>query len=399
MKIIERKSYLKSLQNVRLTPDIKVVTGVRRAGKSELIRTYMGWLKKHDKKANIIFVDFTLLSAEPLQEYHALHDYIEQNYRSNKNNYVFIDEVQFCKKFELAINSLHASGKYDIYITGSNAFLLGSDLATLFTGRVMTLKVFPFSFAEYRTYFGEQEIQSQFDQYVQDGGFSGAYVYSTQSEKTNYIREVFQTIVERDIIQRYKLSDAFLLNKIAEYLMGNVSNTTSARSVTSVLQTEQMNTNHVTVRNYMDYLCRTFLFYQVKRYDIQGKEYLRMMDKFYLVDSGIRYAILGTRNMDYGRVYENIVALELLRRGYTIYVGKLYQKEVDFVAMRGSEKIYIQVSDNISSPETFEREYTPLLQIKDVYPKFIIARTRVPQYDYQGIQIIDLAEWLTNNIE
>ena len=234
---------------------------------------------------------------------------------------------------------------------------------------------------------------------MQDGGFSGAYVYSTQSEKTNYIREVFQTIVERDIIQRYKLSDAFLLNKIAEYLMGNVSNTTSARSVTGVLQTEQMNTNHVTVRNYMDYLCRTFLFYQVKRYDIQGKEYLRMMDKFYLVDSGIRYAILGTRNMDYGRVYENIVALELLRRGYTIYVGKLYQKEVDFVAMRGSEKIYIQVSDNISSPETFEREYTPLLQIKDVYPKFIIARTRVPQYDYQGIQIIDLAEWLTNNIE
>ena len=181
--------------------------------------------------------------------------------------------------------------------------------------------------------------------------------------------------------------------------MGNVSNTTSARSVTGVLQTEQMNTNHVTVRNYMDYLCRTFLFYQVKRYDIQGKEYLRMMDKFYLVDSGIRYAILGTRNMDYGRVYENIVALELLRRGYTIYVGKLYQKEVDFVAMRGSEKIYIQVSDNISSPETFEREYTPLLQIKDVYPKFIIARTRVPKYDYQGIQIIDLAEWLTNNIE
>ena len=379
---------------MRLTPDIKVVTGVRRAGKSELIRTYMVWLKKNDKKANIIFVDFTLLSAEPLQEYHALHDHIEQHYLKGKNNYVFIDEVQLCKQFELAINSLHAMEKYDIYITGSNAFLLNSDLATLFTGRVMTIQVFPFSFAEYRTYFGEQEIQSQFDQYVLDGGLAGSYVYTTPQEKTTYVQEVFKTILERDIVQRYKLSDVFLLNKIAEYLMDNISNTTSARSVAGILQSEQMKTNHVTVGNYIDYLYRTFLFYQVKRYDIHGKEYLRMIDKYYLVDSGFRYAILGTRNMDYGRIYENLVALELLRRGYEIYVGKLYQKEIDFVAMRGSEKIYIQVSDNISSRETFEREYAPLLQIKDVYPKFIIARTRHPQYDYQGIQIIDLPEWL-----
>lgn len=395
MKIIERKNYLEKLKNMRLTPDIKVVTGVRRAGKSELIHTYMAWLKKHDRKANIIFVDFTLLSAEPLQEYHALHDHIEQHFLAGKNNYVFIDEVQLCKRFELAINSLHAMEKYDIYLTGSNAFLLSSDLATLFTGRVMTIQVFPFSFAEYRTYFGEQDLQSQLDQYVLDGGLAGSYLYSTANEKTNYIREVFKTIIERDIVQRYNLSDAFLLNKIAEYLMDNVSNTTSARSVAGVLQSEQMKTNHVTVRNYIDYLYRTFLFYQVKRYDIHGKEYLRMIDKYYLVDSGFRYAVLGTRNMDYGRIYENLVAIELLRRGYEIYVGKLYQKEVDFVAMRGSEKFYIQVSDDISSPDTFKREYEPLLQIKDAYPRFIIARTKHPQYDYQGIQIIDLADWLS----
>lgn len=395
MKIIERKNYLESLQNLRLTPDIKVVTGVRRAGKSELIRSYIEWLKKNDKKANIIFVDFTLLSAEPLQEYHALHDYIEQHYIKGKNNYVFIDEVQLCKNFEKAINSLHAMEKYDIYLTGSNAFLLSSDLATLFTGRVMTIHVFPFSFVEYREYFGEQELQNQFDQYVIDGGLAGSYVYTTVAEKTNYIREVFKTIMERDIVQRYKLSDTFLLNKIAQYLMDNVSNTTSARSVAGILLAEQLKTNHVTVGNYIDYLYRTFLFYQVKRFDIHGKEYLRMIDKYYLVDSGFRYAILGTRNMDYGRIYENLVAIELLRRGYEIYVGKLYQKEVDFVAMRGSEKIYIQVSDDISSPDTFEREYKPLLQIKDAYPRFIIARTKHPQYDYQGIQIVDLAEWLS----
>lgn len=240
-------------------------------------------------------------------------------------------------------------------------------------------------------------MQSQLDQYVLDGGLAGAYVYTTANEKTNYIREVFQSIIERDIVQRYKLSDAFLLNKIAEYLMDNVSNMTSARSVAAILQSEQMKTNHVTVGNYIDYLYRTFLFYQVKRYDIHGKGYLRMIDKYYLVDSGFRYAILGTRNMDYGRIYENLVAIELLRRGYEIYVGKLYQKEVDFVAMRGSEKIYIQVSDDISSPDTFEREYGPLLQIKDAYPRYIIARTKHPQYDYQGIQIVDLATWLVEN--
>ena len=394
MKIIERTDYLESLQNVRLTPDIKVITGIRRAGKSELIRTYMEWLRKNDKKANIIFIDFTSLASEPLQEYHALHNYIEEQYKAKKNNYVFIDEVQMCAKFELAINSLHAMQKYDIYITGSNAFLLGSDLATLFTGRVMRTMVYPFSFAEYRTYFGPQEIQSQLDHYIQDGGLAGSYVYSTQAEKVRYVQEVFHTIIERDIIQRYKLSDVYLLNKIAEYLMDNIGNTTSYRSVSGFLQSEQIKTNHVTVGNYMDFLCRTFLFNQVKRYDVRGKGYLRMIDKYYLVDSGFRYALLGTRNMDYGRIYENLVALELLRRGYDIYVGKLYQKEIDFVAMRGNEKIYIQVSDNISSKETFEREYSPLLQIKDVYPKFIIARTRVPKYDYQGIQINDLAEWL-----
>ena len=394
MKIIERTDYLESLQNVRLTPDIKVITGIRRAGKSELIRTYMEWLRKNDKKANIIFIDFTSLASEPLQEYHALHNYIEEQYKAKKNNYVFIDEVQMCAKFELAINSLHAMQKYDIYITGSNAFLLGSDLATLFTGRVMRTMVYPFSFAEYRTYFGPQEIQSQLDQYIQDGGLAGSYVYATQAEKVRYVQEVYHTIIERDIIQRYKLSDVYLLNKIAEYLMDNIGNTTSYRSVSGFLQSEQIKTNHVTVGNYMDFLCRTFLFNQVKRYDVRGKGYLRMIDKYYLVDSGFRYALLGTRNMDYGRIYENLVALELLRRGYDIYVGKLYQKEIDFVAMRGNEKIYIQVSDNISSKETFEREYSPLLQIKDVYPKFIIARTRVPKYDYQGIQIIDLAEWL-----
>lgn len=242
-------------------------------------------------------------------------------------------------------------------------------------------------------------LNNNWEQYIQDGGLAGSYVYATQAEKVRYVQEIFHTIIERDIIQRYKLSDVYLLNKIAEYLMDNVGNTTSYRGVSGYLQAEQIKANHVTVGNYMDYLCRTFLFNQVKRYDVKGKGYLRMIDKYYLVDSGFRYAILGTRNMDYGRIYENLVALELLRRGYEIYVGKLYRKEVDFVAMRGSEKFYIQVSDDISSPDTFKREYEPLLQIKDAYPKVIIARTKHPRYDYQGIQIIDLATWLVEKVD
>ena len=395
MKTIVRKNYLNRIIELKDTPDIKIITGIRRSGKSNLMQSYIEYLKTNYDNINIIFIDFMDLEFEEIKEYHALHSYVEQHYVAGKMNYLFVDEVQMCPKFELAINSLYSKGKYDIYVTGSNAFLLSADLATLFTGRYIEIHVFPFSFQEYCEYYSDVSDKDKlFDEYSFKGGLAGSYLYQNDRDRVTYIKEVYETIVTRDLVQKYALPDTTVLQRLSEFLMDNISNLTSPNKVSQLLTVNNVSTSHVTVRKYIKYLCNAFVFYDIKRYDIRGKKYLESSEKFYLCDTGIRYAILGSRNMDYGRVYENMVCIELLRRGYDVYVGKLYQKEIDFVAQRGSEKIYIQVSDNISAQETFEREYSPLLQIRDAYPKMIIARTRHPKYSYEGIVIYDIAEWL-----
>ena len=395
MKTIVRKNYLNRIIELKDTPDIKIITGIRRSGKSKLMQAYIEYLKTNGDDINIIFIDFMDLKFEEIKEYHALHSYVEQHYVAGKMNYLFVDEVQMCPKFELAINSLYSKGKYDIYVTGSNAFLLSADLATLFTGRYIEIHVFPFSFQEYCEYYSDVSDKDKlFDEYSFKGGLAGSYPYPNDRDRVTYIKEVYETIVTRDLVQKYALPDTTVLQRLSEFLMDNISNLTSPNKVSQLLIANNVSTTHVTVRKYIKYLCNAFVFYDIKRYDIRGKRYLESSEKFYLCDTGIRYAILGSRNMDYGRVYENMVCIELLRRGYDVYVGKLYQKEIDFVAQRGSEKIYIQVSDNISAQETFEREYSPLLQIRDAYPKMIIARTRHPKYSYEGIVIYDIAEWL-----
>ena len=395
MKTIVRKNYLNRIIELKDTPDIKIITGIRRSGKSKLMQAYIEYLKTNYDNINIIFIDFMDLKFEEIKEYHALHSYVEQHYVAGKMNYLFVDEVQMCPKFELVINSLYSKGKYDIYVTGSNAFLLSADLATLFTGRYIEIHVFPFSFQEYCEYYSDVSDKDKlFDEYSFKGGLAGSYLYPNDRDRVTYIKEVYETIVTRDLVQKYALPDTTVLQRLSEFLMDNISNLTSPNKVSQLLTANNVATSHVTVRKYIKYLCNAFVFYDIKRYDIRGKKYLESSEKFYLCDTGIRYAILGSRNMDYGRVYENMVCIELLRRGYDVYVGKLYQKEIDFVAQRGSEKIYIQVSDNISAQETFEREYFPLLQIRDAYPKMIIARTRHPKYSYEGIVIYDIAEWL-----
>ena len=394
MKLVERPRYLESLKRLVGTPDIKVITGVRRAGKSKLLEALRDYLLSEVSNANVIHVDLSLLEFEELTEYHALNAYVTSRRVEAARNFVLIDEVQMCEGFERTINSLHASVDYDIYITGSNAFLLSSDLATLFTGRTVSVEVFPFSFEEYRSYFGDERVDDAIERYLRMGGMSGSYVYTDERDRHGYLSDVYDTLILRDIVQRHNVRNASLLGRLSVYMMDNVSSITSSRGTANALTSAGTKTNDRTIASYLGYLTEAFAFYRVRRYDIRGKRYLSSGDKYYLADHAFRYAKLGTRNIDFGHMLENVVAIELLRRGYEAYAGVLYKKEIDFVAIRGSEKLYVQVSDDISSPSTFEREYSPLLSIRDAHPKMILARTRHETYTYEGIEVHDLARWL-----
>ena len=398
MKYIDREQ-LSSLKSVLGTPDIKIITGVRRSGKSTLLNLFEEYIATTIRDAAIIHIDFTKLEFESLREYHALNQYIEARYQPGKSNFLLIDEVQMCPNFEYVINSLHSTHQYDIYITGSNAFLLGSDLATLFTGRTYPIEVYPFSFKEYLSYYGQSQADdftryTMLDSYLTDGGFAGSYIYNDTFEKYRYLESVYDTMIIRDIKDKYSLTSDTTLSCVGDFLMDNISRLTNANNIANVLTSAGTNANNKTISNYLDYFCRAFAFHKVKRYDIEGKNYLRSQDKYYLCDHSLKFAKLGTKNVNYGSIYENIVAMELIRRGYEIYVGTMRNAEVDFVATRRDEKFYIQVSYDISTEDTFTREVAPLLNIRDAYPKFVIARTRQPEFTHQGIRVLDLADFL-----
>ena len=387
------------LISVSGTQDIKVITGVRRSGKSVLLDLFADYITNHVENYNIIFIKLNNLDYEDLLEYHALNDYIENHYMDGKHNFLFIDEVQMCKDFERTINSLHDSGKYDIYITGSNAFLLSSDLATLFTGRVYQIKIFPFSYREYSEYFAKLGRSVNINDYIMEGGLAGSYPYEELRQKYNYIANTYDTLILRDIQKKYNIKNISLLESVSNFMLNNISKKTSIRSVADTLSTNTKENHHSTVGNYIDYLCNAFAFYKIPRYDINGKQYLASQDKYYLSDHCFRFAKLGTKTQDYGRVLENIVAIELMRRGYEIYVGVLRDSEVDFVAKKRDEKFFVQVSYDITKQETFEREIAPFMSIKDASPKILIADTRHPEYIHDGIHVIDIAEWLSGKIE
>ena len=284
MKLIERTFYLDKLKDVMGTPDIKVITGVRRSGKSKLLEAFMEYVRKTDAGANIIHINYSLSECELLMEYHKLNEYVENAYQAGKTNYIFIDEVQMCDGFEKAVNNFHATEKYDIYITGSNAFLLSSDLATLFTGRTFEIEVYPFSFSEFMQYFELSDRYAAFNRYLTEGGMAGSFLYKTPEAKYDYISDVFSTLIVRDIQKKYKIRNMPLMDRLCDFLIDNVSNLTSTRSVAAAFTKEQFTTNDRTISAYIKYLCNAFAFYKVRRYDIQGKRYLASNDKYYLSD-------------------------------------------------------------------------------------------------------------------
>lgn len=396
MKLIERKTYLQKMINSMQVPDIKVITGIRRCGKSKLLDAFDNYLKLM-KSTNIIRINLELRQFKSLLNPDNLYDYIENRYDENKENYLLIDEIQLCNGFEEIINSLHAEEKFNIYITGSNAFLLSSDLATLFGGRVFEIKIYPFSFKEYVEYYNPKDFDKAFNNYVIDGGMPGTYLYNNKNDQLDYLKGIFETTIIKDIVTKYKVENDQLLKMIGNFLMDNLGSKTSIRNIANKLTTSTYKTNDKTVGTYLDYICKSFLFYPLTRFDIKGKKYLESDKKYALVDTSFRYASIGTKDTDYGHLYENIVAIEFLRRGYEVYVGAMRDKEIDFVVLKNGYKTYIQVSDDISKEETFKREVNPLLSIKDAYPKILIARIKHPQFFHDGIRIIDIAEFLLDS--
>ena len=397
MKLIKRPFYLENLLNVKDVPDIKIITGVRRSGKSKLLDAFYDYLINDKQKKNVIRIKLNLKKFESLLDPDKLYEYVDNEYVDGVANYLIIDEIQQCVGFERIINSLYEEERFDIYLSGSNAFMLSSDLATLFGGRYFDLKMFPFSFKEFNIYYNNVNPIDSFDEYVTRGGMAGSYLYKNQNDAYEYINGIYKKTISKDIVKRFKVENEPLLTMIADFLMDNVGNKTSIRNIANSLTSNSYKVNDKTVGSYVDYLCKSFLFYPFTRYDIKGNKYLESDKKYYLVDLSFRFANIGTKNMDYGRLYENLVAIELLRRGYEVYVGVLYEKEIDFVAIKNGYKYYIQVSDDISRPETFEREVKPLLSIKDAYPKILIARTKHQKSQYEGVRIIDIGEWLNNS--
>ena len=395
MKLIERTDYLSELKSLVGTPDIKIITGVRRAGKSKLMDAFASALEGDKEKKNVVRVNLRLKKFESLLDGDNLYRYVNSRIVPGVDNFLIIDEIQDSSNFERIINSLYDEGVYEIYLTGSNAFLLSSDLATLFGGRTFDVHVFPFSFKEYLSYFPSTDLQTSFEAYFRKGGLSGSYLYSNDLAAKRYLEGVVRTTIVKDVVQKFRIENEPLLNLIIDFLADNVGSKTSIRNIANTLTSNRFETNNKTVGSYVDYLCRSYLFYPCVRYDLKGKRYLESDKKYYLSDLGFRFALLGSKWMDYGHLYENLVFLELKRRGYEVYVGILYDKEIDFVAMKEGEKLYVQVSDDITNQETFQREVRPLLSIRDAYPKMLLARTKHPEEQCEGIRVVDIAGWLS----
>ncbi len=404
--MINRPIYLNKLLSFKDKEQIKVITGIRRCGKSKLLDMFIEHLKLNGVKTeNIIKYDFESLKYKDMTYQKLYEEVIEKSKNAAGKIYLFFDEIQKVEQWELAINSFRVDLDADIYITGSNAYLLSSQLATYLSGRYVEIKVLPLSFKEFlefNTFAENVTISQKFALYLRYGGMPMLADFNFNEEAINQVLDgIYSSVIVKDVINQADVRDIDLLEKIVRFLADNIGNTTSTNNIKNLLLSEKRidkKTNVSTVDNYINLLKNAFIFYNVSRFDIKGKDYLKTQSKYYIVDIGLRNYLLGFRNIDRGHILENIVFLELLRRGYQISIGSIGDKEVDFIASKSAEKIYIQVTETLLNENTKKRELAPLLAIKDNYPKIILTTDELfSNSDENGIKIINIIDWLLSN--
>ena len=391
--MIERKEYLKRLIAFRDKEVVKVVTGMRRCGKSVLLSQYAAWLSSVGvPEDHILMINFERLENEPLKDYRKLYDYILSRAPQSGTLYVMIDEVQEVPAFEKAVDSLLARGGVDIYLTGSNSKMLSTELSTLLSGRYVEIAMLPFSFREYLEMKGGDR-DAAFAEYYRYGGMPYVAALDDPDMKRAYLEGVYHTVLIKDLIERKKIGDVELFKDVLRFLLESIGNRVSAQKIANTAVSFGRKTNHITVGNYIEMILESYIMYKVYRYDVRGKARLQTLEKYYAVDMGFRYLLLGEGQPDFGAVLENIVYLELLRRDYRVYVGKVDEKEIDFIATKGEKKEYIQVAATVLDENTAAREWAPLAAIKDHYKKYVLTLDRLPMQK-DGIACVNLIDWL-----
>ena len=398
MKRIERQAYLQKLIAFKDKKLIKVITGIRRCGKSTIMEIYRDWLMARGVgQDQIVYLNFEDYDFFELRDPGKLYAYIKPLIQQDKMTYIFFDEIQHVKDFPDIINSLNLKPTADLYVTGSNAYMLSSEIATLLSGRYVEIAMLPLSFKEYVEGIGGTDNLSQaYMEYVSKSSFPYTLELGTANEVSDYLNAVYNTIVVKDIMSRNKLSDVMMLESVIRFTADNIGNILSTKRIADLMTADGRKIDQKTVERYLSILCESFFLYEVKRYNIRGKQQLKTLGKYYLVDIGLRRMLLGSRSFDVGRILENIVYLELLHRQKKVYIGKMDNLEVDFVAVDEDDITYYQVAATVRDEETLKRELASLRQIKDQYPKYILTLDDDPVADYDGIKRINVLKWLVN---
>lgn len=398
--MIDRSEYLDLLKRFKDKDLIKVITGLRRCGKSTLLEIYKTYLLENGiNEDQIISINLEDLKYNFIRDYMSLYNYINENLNSKKKNYIFIDEVQKIEEFQKAVDSLYINKNVDLYITGSNASLLSSELATLLSGRYIEIKMMPLSFKEYKSAFDNYTNDELYQKYISYGSLPYITNFDNEDDASLYISSIYNDIIIKDVMTRKNITDEFMLKSIANFAMDNIGNLLSTNNIANTMTNAGRNINVRTVEKYLEGFVESFFLYKASRYDIKGKQYLKTGEKFYVSDLGLRYFILGRKVGDFGHVLENIVYLELLRRGYEVFIGKVDEYEIDFVALNKDGKMYVQVAETLKGTDQndnklLERELRSLRKINDNYEKIILTSDKIPQSNEEGIKVRNVLDWL-----